>query len=194
MSGYSLERLSEHDSESAALAIHQVALKMRRADRAECWAFADVEPLEALKLGVLAEGADVRILYRGPEPIGIFGIGPSGIPTIGTVWFLGTEGIERGGRALTRLASKVIHEACESGPWPVLHNYVMEDNIVHVRWLERLGFVIVARHPKWGHARIPFLEFMWSLDLVSSRDDGDEHGNGRGRRRGADGGRRSAAI
>lgn len=83
---------------------------------------------------------------------GAFGVAPvSLLSGIGRPWFLGTEDLKFQRRAW--LAQGRRHLAAMETAFPLLENIVHRDNILSIRWLERLGFAVddelvhVGGHP-----------------------------------------------
>lgn len=78
------------------------------------------------------------------------------LPGVGFVWMLATNGLSgiiRDFIRQTPLYLTLFHRS-----YPVLGNYVDERNEVHIRWLKRVGFTVIKRHPHFGFEQRPFLE------------------------------------
>lgn len=88
------------------------------------------------------------------QAIGMFGVAPhSTVPTVGLVWLLGSD--EIGSKAVRvrflRESRRWRDEVSEG--FDLLCNMVHEDNELHIKWLEFMGFTFINRPS-------PFIEFV----------------------------------
>lgn len=88
-------------------------------------------------------------------PIAVFGVAPSGMPRVGIVWLLATEGVEKYAREFVIKGQHYV--SLMSKLFPCLTNAVDAENTRTRRWLRCLGFTeSAAVHGKYtGHPFIP---------------------------------------
>lgn len=89
-------------------------------------------------------------------PVCIFGVMEQ-TPDIGVPWMLGVtrftqyrKDILVRGREYVGLMKKL---------YPYLHNFVHQDNVESIRWLEAMGFSLGRVFPQYGVGRQPFIHF-----------------------------------
>lgn len=123
-----------------------LAPRLRAADAEELDAFDDT-PHEA-KLRRSIERSEVALAATDDgEPIAVLGVGRmSMLSSVGIIWMLGSDGIERHRREVLR-ASKVFLQCCERD-YIMLRNFVYTGHHRSLRWLAWLGFTI---HPAAPH-------------------------------------------
>ncbi len=156
----------------ACLCADQLSDTLREADREEIRARSGMNPGDALNMAVMVPQATQWAIVRDEgEVVGMCGVGPTGVETMGEVWFLGTNLISHRPVAFTKLALGMIDDPRFTGGYPILHNYVDERNTAHVRWLASLGFQFIARHSRFGMAGLPFLEFIRARPDVRPGND-----------------------
>jgi hypothetical protein len=88
---------------------------------------------------------------------------PEGVPeyegvTIGGIWLLATPGIYENKIDFMRNCKKylrIMHERYE-----FLTNFIDAQNVPSMTWLPRLGFRPCARVEHYGHARVPFIQYV----------------------------------
>lgn len=137
-----------------------IAEFMREADRAEIRSHSGREPLEALSFA-FAECPRRWTIEVDGRPAAMFGVYRSG--DIGQPWMLGTDLLVRAQWWFLRRSRKwlpVIAQGCD-----YLANVVDCRNTVHIRWIQWMGFRIVARVPEFGYELRPFLRFMWQKSV-----------------------------
>lgn len=137
-----------------------LAPNLRIEDIRECMRASDMGPEEALDKG-LQYSHRCKTIWLYDKPIAMFGVVPGGDQggmVMGYVWMLAARDLERYAKTLMRFAPLWVEDLSEG--YDIVGNYVDEDNEVHVRWLERMGFKIVDRHKEFGPYRKPFLEFV----------------------------------
>lgn len=137
-----------------------LAPRLRPEDLAEVRANSGHDAKTTLLLGhLLSDQSYTMVGYEG-DPVGMFGVCPTQTEQVGAVWMLCTEDLVRHTVPFLR--------NCRKGGWlerlhqdyPILTNHVDERNIVHIRWLQWMGFTFVMRHPLFGFEQRPFLEFV----------------------------------
>jgi len=135
---------------------HYIAENIREDDRREILAFSGEEPLEAMVSGFIHSDSPRTVLV-GDTPVAMFGSGPVE-PRVGSVWLLGTDGIEDISIQFLRESKYWLEHLYEN--YDLLFNYVDERNTVHIKWLKWLGFKFINRHEKFGVEKRPFFEFV----------------------------------
>ncbi|TDY26303.1 hypothetical protein B0G81_6813 [Paraburkholderia sp. BL6665CI2N2] len=126
---------------------HAVAMapRMRAADCAECWAIANVEPLEALRIS-LEWSLYAWTWLVDEQPACMFGIGTTSlIGNAGSPWLLSTDLVAE--HRVTFLRGCKPYLAHLRGKFPYLHNVVDARYVTCVKWLKRLGFVVHDAEP-----------------------------------------------
>jgi hypothetical protein len=137
----------------------QLAPRLRKEDVAEIAASANVSPVQALQEGAL--GTECwSILSDAGLIIGMFGI--HHIPQFGAnqaaVWMLASDDLVSIKDDLHRETPKWLEHFHTK--YHILWNLVDARNTVHLKWLKRLGFSLVALHPEAGPEKRPFYEFV----------------------------------
>jgi len=135
--------------------VRHIASNLRDADRQEL-------------LAVRGEDADITDVlfdcvklsdwtltgYDGDEPICIFGVGPGLQHEQGSPWMLGTKGIERIPKTFLKISKQMIVKMHET--YPLLTNFVLKANTVHLRYIKFLGFELGDEYEINGE---PFIHF-----------------------------------
>lgn len=125
--------------------IESIASDMRQADANEVWASHRHTPLQAVSEGMNLSDFSVIVMVDG-EPCVIIGLVIRDVMMgTGIPWLLGTERALKHTREFFRLSPPVIAEMLEV--CPNLFNYVHAANIVSIKWLKWLGFVIDDPQP-----------------------------------------------
>lgn len=132
---------------------------------------ADLRPADAAEIDALAgPGRIDEVLrqsvqtstvlwshYLGDQLLSVFGVAPIDLlGGEGAVWLIGTRLLERHPSALVRQAPEYISRMRQT--FPRLVNVVDARNVKAMRWLRRLGFVILPAQPT-GVAGLPFHPF-----------------------------------
>ena len=132
---------------------HNLHNRLRSADKVELDA-AGVDPLFALLQGHLRSYPTCYTVVVQGQVAAMFGVAPGLSPEFGSVWLLGSDD-------LFKIRSQLIKEskgwlAKISEGYELIYNVVHEDNKVHIRWIDFLGFKFL-RHvsPHIEFARIP---------------------------------------
>lgn len=131
---------------------------LREADREEIKAIG-FDSLPALRLGYKFS----THMYTGVEPDGTpcFLMGAVVLPDnpIGNIWLLGTDAIERHSRTFLRNSKPVLEEVFNDTGALALSNSVHAKNLVHIRWLQWLGFTFIQKVYLPPHGE-EFIEFV----------------------------------
>lgn len=141
----------------------ELALTMRAADVEE---LDDVgrQPYEALAIS-LAGSRDAYAALVDGKVACIFGVYPrSHISDEAFPWLLASDLIIRHGNTLHRLTMPWMAKVCSDFRW--LHNYVSPRNVVAVRWLKRLGFVVSEELTPFGPKGALMRHFEMRTDYV----------------------------
>lgn len=135
-----------------------MAPRLRPADVDEVWAASGSSPMVALTRGLYYSVSPIVGVDAQDLPVCMGGVVPSGDPLVGLIWMLGTTDIESHRLSFLRRSRPWVEQW--NGEFPLLTNVVDERNQLHIRWLRWLGFTFIARHPRYGFERRPFLEFV----------------------------------
>lgn len=147
-----------HTRPSQVFDVHQVAQRMREEDVAELRAANGVGPHDGLIRGFCESSLCLTIVHND-QPIGMCGVrADDHYPELGYVWLLATPDLPKITRDFVRQTPAVLAQFHKR--YPVLTNLVDERNAVHIRWLQRVGFTFINRHPQAGFEQRPFLEFI----------------------------------
>jgi hypothetical protein len=117
---------------------------LRSADLVELEALGK-RPMEALESGIERSWPPCRaIVAEDREPVAMCGTVPFG-SGYASIWLLGSEGLTKGQtlRDFVRYSPNYIQSMHLF--FPIMGNAVHVDNIVHQRWLSRLGFKFFPR-------------------------------------------------
>jgi hypothetical protein len=135
--------------------VYYLSDKLRDSDVNEIWACSNRLPLESLKRSLETSIFCCTIINK--EPIGIFGISPlTVLADKASVWFLGTNGIDKIQRRFAKNSKYFINMMLEF--YPYLYNWVDDRNTVSIKWLKLCGAVIEEPKPH-GKEKLPFRYF-----------------------------------
>lgn len=132
-----------------------VLAHMRQADVDEVYATVGTGPVHALA-GVEKQ-EDCYIGKWDEEPVAVMGVVPRSLITGGgTIWMLGTDGINRHKIAFLKHGRRWVESMLQK--YGELSNYVDARNTVSINWLKWLGFKIEDPQP-YGVKQLPFHPF-----------------------------------
>lgn len=134
---------------------YELAPIMRQTDVEEVKASHGLSPLGAL-ITSLQNSKYPQTILADDKVIGMRGVGHAG--PVGYPWLLGSQGVVRHAKTLHATAKPWVDSYLDE--YDILYNYVAENNRVAIRWLQRLGFVMIRRIPDHGVLRKPFYEFV----------------------------------
>lgn len=137
----------------------EMAPNLRQADIAELVAVVgeDADAQDVLRYGVEVSHQPFTALVDD-KPICIFGAVMEPVQQhIGSVWMMGTDGIEKHKMFFLRQSGKCLDKLFE--PFSLLWNCVDKRNDLHIKWIKWLGFSFLREIPKYGEQGKPFLEF-----------------------------------
>ncbi len=89
------------------------------------------------------EGSAFTIVDGAGHPIGISGFSLEG--RVGTGWLMGSQQLRNHAVFLHRTMKRVLHELVLNPGVSCIHVTVENRDIDAARWLERLGFIIIAK-------------------------------------------------
>lgn len=142
---------------------HSLAGRLRFADVEELMASSGHEPLEgllvSLELSVEAYAAELD-----GEVIALFGVGQHTLdPKCGVPWLLGSDELRRVPKALVKHSAEMVERWLQK--WPTLCNFVDARHVESIHWLERMGFILLKLHHRFGAAQLPFIQFVRYADV-----------------------------
>lgn len=122
-----------------------IAANMRKADRLEVEACGHT-PLDGLLLGLEQSEVCYTLVNPEGESIAMVGVVPSNDwEHFGSIWLLGTPGIEEYGYRFLRNSKVLLQELYDKTGCEAFYNYTHKDNVVHHKWLKWLGFKFLRR-------------------------------------------------
>lgn len=143
----------------------EISKNIRLPDRNEIKHRYGLKPELALPLMILSRRNKLSftIEWNG-MPHGIFGVS-SASQNVGCPWFLSSAEL---------IASFKKTFVGESKQWlkvlyqdyDLLENYILEENSVHIRWIQSLGFTLEERHEKFGVGKATFWKFRKILNAT----------------------------
>lgn len=139
--------------------IPAIAAGMREADRLEVWLSHHMAPERAAWDSFRHSTRVWTVLdFQDASPIAMFGVveGPL-LSSWGTIWMLGTQGIEQWSVAFAKHSRHYVNEMLQvRNP---LANYVHAENNLAIAWLEWLGAEFEEPKP-YGPEGAPFRRFI----------------------------------
>ena len=112
--------------------LEYIAANLRPQDKEEVLLFG-VEPLQGLEVSVDLSTTCLTLVEPDGTPAALLGVTPQH-----KVWLLGTDAIDRHPMTFLRHSKPVLEQLFIGHPY--LWNFVHKKNIVHIKWLEWLGF------------------------------------------------------
>ena len=135
--------------------LHEIAENLRDQDREEVRATSALSPEDAL-VASYRLSTHAYVIHSG-GPIAAFGAAPHGLPGVGVVWMLGTDGIKRESYSIARKTRQYFDELNEA--YFLLWNWIDARNTTSMRWLKWGGFKLLEEHPEHGPEKRPFYTF-----------------------------------
>lgn len=139
--------------ESKKSHIPAVYNNLREADREEVKALG-LDPFQSLKAGFKASKPCYTWMC-GDEPSALFGCVPRD-DQFAAIWLLGTDNIAKHKYPFMKTVTKFHKELVR--PYAVTGNVVDERNVVHMKYIEHIGYTFIGRR-LLGPEQRPFLEF-----------------------------------
>lgn len=129
--------------------IRSIAKRMRKADCDEIAAASGKTPAEALIYSLRKSSFAWTAMING-RPEVMFGIGDLNVLAgVGAPWLLGTDAVERNYVAFLRQSVEFRDQLLRR--YPVMRNFVSDDNRASKRWLKWLGFTLSDPVDMRGH-------------------------------------------
>lgn len=138
-----------------------LAPKLREIDVKEIEAMTGEDPETGLRESFKVSLECNSIFADDGEIVGMFGV-VDAAPDLGVPWLLASPRLPEIAKVFMAGAEDWVKKI--QGQFPVLANYVMADNEVAIRWLKRLGFVMMQKIPI-GRNGEEFLEFARVKDV-----------------------------
>ncbi len=132
---------------------YSLAPRLRQADRQEIEAASGLNPVDALRESAESSVPSCTIIGNDHHIAGMFGCVPDG-----RVWLLGSDALIQ--NPLKRQFLKECRKYVDALPYPLLHNVIDVRNIVHMRWLNWMGFTFVGEPIHYGPQNLLFLKFV----------------------------------
>lgn len=149
--------LASLPQETATAALRHIAENLRPDDLRELEASVGGDPVAAVALSALASTMAWVVVDRTGLPIAAFGVAPTFFPEIGTPWFVATPGLEPEALRVARGTRRYVAEMHRA--YPILTNFVDVRNDLAQDWLLWAGFSFVDVTPRYGAAKVPFIQF-----------------------------------
>lgn len=129
---------------------------LRQADIDECDALVGEGQVLEMATATVASSIIAYAWEHDGRLIGLFGCAGNLLDDAGTPWMIGTDAIEKQGRALIRIAPRYIQQM--KSLFPQLANVVDVRNRRSINWLKRMGFRFHPATPL-GPQGLPFYPF-----------------------------------
>ena len=138
--------------------VYHVANNMRKADIEELTAVGNVSPETALMSGYLESKPYCYTGMKDGTPFTMFGVVPMDRELkTGSIWLLATNDLTNDVPiSFLRQSRKFLPTLLE--PYDMVFNCVYEQNTVHIKWIQWLGFTFIRR-VTLGPYNKTFLEF-----------------------------------
>lgn len=134
-----------------------IAKHLRDEDRREIDALTALSPEAVLPQLVNDAAKPLCFTTVKGKPVGVFGVQPTPIPILGTVWCVTTNAILH--HKMEFLRASRVHVEHLNEDFPLITNVVDARNSLHINWLRWLGFKFLRRIDRWGARSVPFIEF-----------------------------------
>lgn len=144
------------DPDVLAALLLELAAGLRATDLDEIAATSDLAPLDALLNSVLVSALSWVVLHEG-DPVAVFGVAPTALEVAGSVWMLGTSGMDAAAISILRLTRPYLLEMHRR--FPLLWNYIDARNEKSMAWLRWCGFRLLEAHPNHGREGRLFFTF-----------------------------------
>jgi hypothetical protein len=137
--------------------IAPLAAKMRARDADEVKASLGLDPAAGLQYSLANSTLALTATDNDSgHPVAMLGVGEV-MPSVGSPWLLGAEGLEAYRREFIVYTPLVIERFHED--YPALMNFVDARNDKAIRWLKRAGFKFSPAPTPYGVAQLPFYCF-----------------------------------
>ncbi len=134
-----------------------IAPYLREVDTRECLALTGETPEQCLPEAIKTSTKSWSAFDDEHDyPVAVGGVVTSPYDSdAGIPWFMSTP--HPPWRFYMRTVPEMV--ASYQGDYKMLYNLIDMRNTVSIQWLARIGFRFGEVHPRFGHARIPFIEF-----------------------------------
>lgn len=134
-----------------------IAPSVRQPDIDELWASVRMAPYEALMASFRVSRDTAFTATSDGEPMCMFGVkAPSMLGSVAMPWMIASDRLEFNSRTFLRKSRQVLKIVSEQ--FPHMQNYVDARNVVAVRWLQWVGFLVYYPEP-YGIDNLPFHRF-----------------------------------
>lgn len=136
-----------------------LAPRLRQADLDEIKASSGDTPVASLERSIRRGVVTLTMIDPDDgEPVGIFGLVETPEPDLAAVWAMATPKLFNNTKLFMRESHKWLEHV--NDVYHVLYNYVDARNVVHIKWLQSLGFICIKAHENYGVERRQFIEFV----------------------------------
>jgi hypothetical protein len=144
--------------------VFDLAPRLRQDDVQEILDMTGMDPLAALGSAYVESARCFTVVYKG-RVTALMGVVESQHctdPRLGIVWMLGSDDVSLFGFSMTKYARAWLRELCAG--FDVVGNLISECNVMHVRFLKRLGARIVKGYENYGPGQVTALEFVFTSE------------------------------
>lgn len=134
-----------------------LSTNLRKEDEEEIKAYANIQPKEALILGVRQSKIPLAVYDKKGKIVFLCGVRNIN-NRLGQVWLLASPELETISISFLRNCRQVADLYTKDHT--LLFNYVDERNELHIKWLKWCGFTFINRIEEFGFEKRPFLEFV----------------------------------
>jgi hypothetical protein len=134
----------------------EIAPLMREQDVKEVMYSHGFNPLKALQESYRLSQVHNSIIHEDGSVVGMFGVADAG--AYASPWLLGTDKIIDTRKEFIPQAIEWVNRM--SDKYPLMFNFVHEDNTVSIRWLKSLGFEFIKLDKEYGVGKKPFYQFV----------------------------------
>lgn len=153
-------------AETAGAWADHIGAHMRQSDIDEVRASGSAPPEDVVRQSLQLSSIAFCVESDTHGPCAMFGAAPGGLPGLGIVWMLGTDGIRKEGYSIARKTRTYFDEL--NREYPVLWNMIDGRNSLSMRWLRWGGFELLRLHPEYGPEKRPFYSFARTTERVRS--------------------------
>ena len=138
---------------------YTLATKLRKEDKEEIKANANIQPKEALIQSFRLSELPLAIVNDKNEVVSMFGCCRTANSSCAVVWLLASDDLKndipfrflKHCREVTNIFQK---------RYQVLFNFVDARNTLHIKWLKWCGFTFINKHYNYGYEKRLFYEFI----------------------------------
>ena len=134
----------------------EIAPLMREQDVKEVMYSHGFSPLKSLQESYRLSQVHNSIIHEDGSVVGMFGVADAG--AFASPWLLGTDKIIDTRKEFIPQAIEWVNRM--SDKYPLMFNFVHEDNTVSIRWLKSLGFEFIKLDKEYGVGKQPFYQFV----------------------------------